>query len=467
MLPLSNPLIPRRFDRSPAGHLPDHRFATSRATACLLATLLGGLLIPEAAAGQSGTLKARAPGAPSSAIQSFQSKSFQVVTDLSADEARELLGRLESMLGLISNYWGRPHRGVIEMYVVKDLSRWPAAQLRGMAPDGLISIQSGGGLTKGTVVSRGREFRSKAVVYATADRGTPQHEAVHAYCVHAFGKTGPVWYAEGMAEVGQYWRADDKSVQIHPEVLRYLRDAPRKSIRDIVDSPLEATGDSWQNYAWRWVLCHLLGHNENYTARFKPLGMALLTKNDTSFAKVYGSQAQEIQFEYNLFLDNLEQGYRVDLCSWDWKTPFRPPRGDNSLLSQIDAGRGWQASRLRAVKGTEYEYVASGEWQTSQAGEPVDADGDANGRARLAGVLLADETLTEPFELGTAGTWTAPADGNLYLRCRDAWGEIADNRGTLSVRLKIAGVGRPLTAPAPDAERGSAPPKPAADSDAR
>ena len=108
--------------------------------------------------------------------------------------------QLENMLRLISKYWAQPNRKTIECFVVKDLENWPPNSI---PPVGLASIQGKAGVTATTVRSLGRQFDAKAVVYAYANRGTPQHEAVHAYCGQTFGRTGPLWYAEGMAEMGK------------------------------------------------------------------------------------------------------------------------------------------------------------------------------------------------------------------------------------------------------------------------
>jgi hypothetical protein len=374
-----------------------------------------------------------------------QSKSFLLHTDLPPAEAQQLLQRLETMFVFVAGYWGRPHRGVITIYVARDIGDWPAEVLATMDSAGVESIRRGGGLTVGTVMVRGNAFRSKAVVYAVADHGTPQHEAVHAYCNHAFGGTGPVWYAEGMAEVGNYWVEGDKGVSAPQPVLNYLKRTPTKSLDAIVNNPLETTGDSWQNYAWRWALCHLLGHSENYSRRFKPLGLQLLNRARTDFWQVYGSQAEEIEFEYRLFLETIVSGYRVDLCSWDWKTRFSPAVGSRNLACTIRADRGWQASRLLVSEGTEYEFAADGEWSLGEDAPKVTADGDDTDNGRLVGVILTDYQLSEPFDLSVAGSFTAPADGRLYLRCRDGWGSIADNSGSLSVRLKLQESGRRLS----------------------
>ncbi|HEV3344366.1 MAG TPA: hypothetical protein VG125_28580 [Pirellulales bacterium] len=370
----------------------------------------------------------------------YYSEHFVVHTDLNAAEAKDLLDRLETMLSLISTYWARPCVGKIECYVVKELAKWPSGKI----PDeGLGQIRAGAGVTITSSLSSGVLSLSRSVVYAVADRGTPQHEAVHAYCGQTFGTTGPVWYSEGMAEMGQYWRKDDKSVHVHDVVIEYLRSSPPKSMNEIVNGN-EFTGDSWQNYAWRWALCHLLANNTNYAAKFRPLGLALLKKEPTSFEAVYGNMAEEIVFEYRFFLGHLEQGFRADLCSWDWKRKFRLPKGSAVVTAKIRADRGWQPSGVLVAKDSAYTCEAGGTWQTTKEGEPVPADGRADdGAGKLVGALMTEDEgknyqLGEPFDLGADAVFTASANGKLYLRCQDKWSELADNKGILTVKLKAA-----------------------------
>ena len=267
----------------------------------------------------------------------YTSPNFLVHTDLPTPEAKELLERLETMLKLISAYWGRPCRGVIECYVVRDLKNWPPGGIP--SEIGLEYIEGGAGVTSTQTLTQGTRFIAKSVVYAVADRGTPQHEAVHAYCGQTFGDVGPVWYAEGMAEMGQYWRSGDSSVNCDPYVVEYLHATPPKSLNEIVNAQ-EFTGDSWQNYAWRWALCHLLAYNPNYAERFRPLGLGLLTKQPVSFEQTYGAMASEISFEYLFFLKHFDIGYRADLCRWDWHKKYIPLRGSRAVTVKVDALRG-------------------------------------------------------------------------------------------------------------------------------
>ncbi len=383
---------------------------------------------------------AKAPTGPAD----YTSKNFLIHTDLPPDEAKELLGRLEIMLGNISRYWGRPIRQTIECYVIKDLANWPDGSLD---PNGVRMVRAGGGVTLGTVQSiAGQPVAAKAPVYAIADRGTPQHEAVHAYCILTFGTSGPVWYSEGMAEMGQYWKDGEVAVNCHDIVSDYLRGSEPKSLDEIVNGQ-ERTGDSWQNYAWRWALCHLLAHNPNYAARFRPLGMDLLQKKPTSFEDVYGSMAKEILFEYDFFLKHVEPGFRVDLCAWDWKVRYRQPKGTLTATSTIEAGRGWQPTRALVEEGKEYQYSAAGRWKLQKEATEIDADGDGEGNGRLVGVLFDDYKLSDEFELGAYGTFKAPGDGQLLVRCRQDWTDIANASGKLTVKIMAGDSGRTLPNP--------------------
>ncbi|WP_339735934.1 hypothetical protein [uncultured Gimesia sp.] len=372
----------------------------------------------------------------------YRSKNFLIHTDLPPTEARDLLERLEKMLVIISTYWGSPNRRVIECYVVKDLVNWPP---RSLHPTGLRSVAGGGGVTMSQTTYRGRQIvAAKSIVYATATRGTPQHEAVHAYCAQNFGRTGPIWYSEGMAEMGNNWKVVPKkgqplSVSCERYVIDYIKRSEPKSLNEIVNSR-ETTGDSWQNYCWRWALCHLLATNPNYAARFRPLGLGLLMNKSASFNQTYGSMAREISFEYLFFLKHFDQGYRCDLCQWDWKTKFRKPNSVRPLASKIEANQGWQASRTLVEAETEYQFSADGEWKTARDTEPVTAKGSDEGQGALVGIVLTktedDEyELSEEFELGESGRFEAPVSGKLFLRCRDEWHELADNSGKIAVKI--------------------------------
>jgi hypothetical protein len=358
-----------------------------------------------------------------------RSAHFLLHTDVSDRQAQILLDTLETMIVLVSNYFGRPPAGLIECYVVRDLQQWPAGLI---PPEGVAKIAEPAGVTLS--VRLGNAARS--IVYSCDKVGVVQHESIHAYCQQTFGDTGPTWYAEGLAEMGHYWKKDLLAVEIDPVAVNYLKNSPPRKMLDIVAAG-QITGDSWQAYAWRWALCHLLAGNPNYAGRFKALGIALMTQQPgVSFETVYGPVAREISFEYDLFVQHLDNGFRSDLCAWQWGRKFLYLPSQGYITVKVAAKYGWQATSVKLAAGQAFDYSAQGTWKLQPGGDDLTADGDANGQGRLEGILLKDFSLSEPFELSNRGTCTAPQEGDLYLRCRDRWSQLGDNDGTLSVYLR-------------------------------
>ncbi len=404
----------------------------SAAVGILLAALLAQSI--DAARGQ----QTRNKGGQAVAIRDYRSPHFLVHSDIEADEAKELLGKLETMLGLISAYWGRPMSGVLECYVAKDLDKWPPALLARLDPRGLAKIQEGAGICLSRTLEWENKFVAKAVVYAVADHDTVQHESVHGYCSQTFGRCGPDWYAEGMAELGNYWKKGEKGVKVPAPVLRHLRSSEPLSVAEIIS--MRSMNTTWQNYAWCWSLCHVLENNPNYSATFRRLGLALLLDKPGSFETAFGPAAQQLQFEHSQFIAHLEPGLRADLIAWNWDRKFTPlTTSPRPAACYVLAGRGWQPSGLTVSAGVEYEYTATGSWKLDKESDSVDADGGSEGAGRLVGVLMKDYQLGEEFPLGKEGSFQREEEGDLYLRCAGPWTSLEDNTGRMRVRIKVKG----------------------------
>jgi hypothetical protein len=377
---------------------------------------------------------------PGGAVHEYHSKNFLLHTDLSEDEAKDLRKRLEAMLVLVSGYWGRPSRGVIECWVAKDLNAWPQELQAQMDPQGIAKIREGAGVCLGTTATLGKRFVGKARVYSVAehqgDKGVPLHEAVHGYCDQAFGHTGPRWYAEGMAEMGHYWEKGVKGVNTLPVVIAYLRQCPPRKLESLIVND-ESRGGKWEDYCWWWFLVYFLDNDANYYARFRDFGRRVLAHQKITFQDVFGAETKKMDFEFRFALAHLQQGFRIDLCSWKWNKKFVSHiSADHPLSVAIEAAYGWQPSGLTVKAGAVYEYRAKDTWSAGKDAQSVDADGAADGRGRLDGVVLKDYELGKAFELGKSGSFTAPGDGDLYLRCRVPWTEIGENSGKITVWLR-------------------------------
>lgn len=366
-----------------------------------------------------------APSTP----RDVRSAHFVLHTDISDRAAKMLLDKLEYMLAIVAQYYARPPTAPIEAYVVRDIQQWPeglfppSARAKILEPAGVtLSVTSGG--------------TGRSVVYSCDAVGVVQHECVHAYCTQTFGGTGPTWYSEGMAEMGHYWKKDQLAVDLDPAALAFLKRGPAKQMLDIVAAG-QITGDSWQNYCWRWALCYMLAMNPNYSGQFRALGIALMSKQPgASFEATYGPVARQISFEYDLFCQQVDNGYRVDLCAWPWNRKSQYLHGDGNVSCRVAAKYGWQASGIKLKAGQSYDYAAKGTWKVTVDGAACDANGQADGTGRLVGCVFQDFRLGAPFELGTKGTLVASQDGDLMLRCRDDWNKLANHDGNLTVYFR-------------------------------
>ncbi len=365
----------------------------------------------------------------------FKSKNFVMRTDVPKEEAEKLLKKLETMVALVSKYWAVPNRRPIRIYVVADLKNWPANSIDHRA---LNSLRAKAGITLADYRRVGNRSNVTAVAYSFANHRIVQHEAVHAYCYLAFGRTGPKWYAEGMAEMGAMWVEGETRVTAPKFRTEFLRRAERKSIKDITQRDTNEVG-SWKTYSYRWALCHLLANNTNYARRFRPLGLEMLTARKASFTKTYGKQSRELEFEYNFFLDHVQPGFDVAACSWDWDASFRKPKSNKPVTSTIQAMGGWQPSGVSVEAGKTYRWETSGTWQIEKDGDKLTAAGRKPGRhGCLAAVIMTRFKLGEPFQLGVSGEITPEESGDLYFRCNDQWGAISNNSGEMIVSLVAA-----------------------------
>lgn len=362
-----------------------------------------------------------------SAVRDVRSRHFLLHTDVSDREGQRILDKLETMIDLVSKYYRRPSRGLIECYVVRDIENWSTD----IFPEGAIAkIKEPAGVT----MTRSLGKQRRTIVFSCDNPQTVQHEAIHAYCQQTFGSTGPVWYSEGMAEMGAYWKEGQLEVDIQPGVIRYLTKATPKKMLDIVAAG-QVTGDSWQAYAWRWALCHLLANNPNYSARLKGLGVAMMSGQKASFEATYGDVAEHISFEYDQFVQNFGNGYRADLAAWQWDVKAKR-MSKKPVTETVDAKRGWQSTSVLVEQGKSYRITSTGTWQITAAGAELTADGNDDGDGKLIGAVFSDFKLSSPFELGTDVTWVATEDGQLVLRCRDPWTELSENEGQLEVSIQ-------------------------------
>lgn len=405
---------------------------------------------------------------PASVITIYTTQHFRLHTDVSEPEARATLVAMEAALDFAVAHWKRPLRGQLECYLAENVVSWPADAL----PHPLARVWIGriGGATVSEEVQSSRDQGLRSTIYASTGKGVAEHEVIHAYCCQSFGATGPDWYKEGMATVACYAVGYQPGVRCPADFVSILRKRPAVRLQDIVQagpftqstaaslnlmlatrvdptrpvllaglSPLttEVLSEMRQSYARSWALCYFLLNNPNYSPRFRRLSEQYVVRQREAFSNLFGPVGEQLAFEFNEFLQHVDVGYRVDLCCWDWNRRFLTLQQHSPVSRQVKAARGYQATGLLVESGKKYTCKTVGQWSIGGDAELVSADGAPDGSGRLVGVVFNQHRLTAPVELGAETTFTAPASGNLYVRCRDAWHQLDDNTG--SVRVEFSG----------------------------
>ena len=402
-------------------------------------------------------------------IRQFRSRHIRLHTDVDSARALVRLRRMEDVLELASKYWGRPLPGTIDALLVEHPDRWPSADLR-LPQARVVLEQIGGGTSVGPAPpSCGRHVKLQTVVFATTAAGIAEHEMVHAYCLQTFGSGGPDWYREGMAEVLAA-SSDERRSLCRAETLQLLQQSNAISLQQVVarsqftrslyqsvqrlDSlPGETTSrvafapTAWSPadqhtlnqtrlaYAESWALCHLLYHNPNFQQSFRRLGQRLLGGHPVPLEQTLRPLTDEIDFELKRLQEHLADGYRVDLCRWPWEATFRTLEVDASVSLRVPARGGFQATQILIAPDQEYRVKSAGQWFLGARAEPLDGDGNASGWGSIEGAILDDFRLSPTVDLGRDCAFVPLQSGKLYLRCRDRWNELTDNRGELLVRL--------------------------------
>lgn len=304
------------------------------------------------------------------------------------------------------------------------------------------------------------------------------HEATHAFMRHLPGEAVdlPLWYLEGMAEMLSTHRLnEDGSVDFNvmpvdrsrfvglERIAIVQRDVEAHGVRPISAITVFNAEDftKVESYAWCWALCRFLDSHPRYRDRFRKTARELITVPfRRNMAALFESDEHELETEWLLFAANIEHGFDFKRARIDFRSG-RESSGSQQV--EVLSDRGWQSSELLVKAGKQYRVTSTG--QFTLANQPRPWISEANGvsirytRGRPLGQLQA-AVLAPAKEGGTPGASMLreyalgndvvfqPADsGTLFLRVNDAWGELADNRGSLLVTVEAITV--PLDLPIP------------------
>ncbi|MBL6707207.1 MAG: hypothetical protein ISQ06_13940 [Planctomycetaceae bacterium] len=168
-----------------------------------------------------------------------------------------------------------------------------------------------------------------------------------------------------------------------------------------------------------------------------------------NMATLYAPDMKRLQTEWLLFAANVEHGFDFERAQVEF-LDGRLIVGQGGAVVRSD--RGWQSTEMLVEAGKRYRVTAVG--QLSLADHPKPWISEANGisiryaRGRPLGQLQASilsvdtadgppgASMLREVALGNEAILEATDSGTLFLRINDDWGELADNRGSLSVTVE-------------------------------
>ncbi len=396
-------------------------------------------------------------------IEIYESKRLKLFTDIDAKVAKTLPPLIDQAYDAWEEYFGKlpPAQDESEFqingYLMKYKSKFQeAGLLRADLPD---------------------QFHGRQVGYQFWMMDQPQdyyrqhlllHEATHAFmqAIPHLDQHVPYSYLEGMAEhFGTHQIVDGKlrmrlmpfnrsDFRGHDRLFLMRRDVRQRGVPELPDiSEFKPANFQFFNesYAWAWGSCVFFDQNPRTRERFRKMARSLTNPTPSpTFDITQQPDRPEILTEWNLFAADAWEGYDFQKNAIEFH--------EGQMLTkphriEIRADRGWQSCRMLVEKGLRYELVATGQFTLAEKPKPWVSEADGvtfryhNGRplgqllAAIRPAMKADderEPMLDVKPLGNRSSFEAPRSGTLYLRLNDHPGELADNRGSVTVEIRVA-----------------------------
>ena len=298
------------------------------------------------------------------------------------------------------------------------------------------------------------------------------HEGTHAVMNKIFGRVGPVWYREGMAELlathqyrdGKLWLnvfPENRSQVEHWGRIKIVREDESQNgvrpIAEIVSLPTRAFLSS-DAYAWTWALQSFFHRQPKYASLRRSLleEMKYSERGVTeAFLRGYQRQRAELDYEWNLFVQHLDYGYDSSYETIVRAEDVVELADDRIHTVKIDAGKGWQAAGIRIGPGGQIDLVSKGRYRVRQETKPdappvpwiCEPQGITieyyQGRplGQLLGAIVpedasARESRFDPVPIGRRGQMSTKSGGQLYFRINERADRLVDNEGQITVKIR-------------------------------
>jgi hypothetical protein len=304
------------------------------------------------------------------------------------------------------------------------------------------------------------------------------HEGTHGFMLTHFGLSKSPWYFEATAELfGTHaWDGKKLTLRHFPRSreetsyhgrIKLVKEAfaERKAftLDRIVGASMDLHRDEAEKstigYAWCWASAVFLDGHSRYKDRFRSLYKLMRVAGLAGeFNKLYASDQAELYEEWQVFIAGLEYGYDISRTEIEF-LPGTPLPASGATVT-LKADRGWQSSQIRLEAGKAYQIAANGRYVVAQQPKPWECEPGGVSlryyRGLPLGILLAavriekperDRLASEkpealnvspfllPHVVGKSAKITPQHSGTLYLKINDSAAELADNSGSLEVRV--------------------------------
>jgi hypothetical protein len=390
---------------------------------------------------------------------------FILYSDLPKEALADLPDAISQLYNVLEIYFGRlppafsgkPYQ--MTGYLMGDVERFRAAKILAEGP---AQPHEGWYL--------GDEFwwNRQATSYYT--KHLMLHEATHCF-VHVMPAVDcPPWYVEGMAELfGTHYR--DEKGEYHfgsfpdtPERspgwgrVSVLQDEIAAGRMPTVEQVLAYQFDDFSKlppYAWSWALCHFLNTHPRYQVPFQTLAKRMMSGGfRQNWTELFQPVLPDLRDEWLLYGSQIQYGHDIKRSVIEFQPGNEFSSTSRSQEVIIAAARGWQSSRVKVIANHKYRIRATGRFTLATTTKPwiSEAQGisiryfDGQPLGRLLGSIRPEPTgdasnrdILKLLPLGPDTTFLALHSGTLYLRLNDAWNELADNSGEVSVEIQPAG----------------------------
>ena len=171
------------------------------------------------------------------------------------------------------------------------------------------------------------------------------------------------------------------------------------------------------------------------------------------FIEDFKADIDDMQTEWALFAHNLTEGYQIAPAAITFQPGKALGASSPSVQIQLKADRGWQSSGVLVEQGKKYTVTASGRFTLASKPKPWISEADGISfryfggqplgkllgciRLHTAAAIPTAKGMRQGFPCGANHTFVAPQTGTLYLRLNDAWNQLSDNTGGVTVDVRL------------------------------